>query len=68
MNRYKQFVIVNYHNGGSYIDCLESDNPIDMARVYDFYVNTQDFDVDKDSLILTDHPTIYNLDDAEKLV
>lgn len=60
---YKKTVLINWYNGGTSVESFVSDNEITLNRVVAYYVNTQDFNSDKDSLeIMEYNPNFINLD------
>ena len=69
MKKHCQTVAVEFKNGGGIcLYNLESNAPVNLGRVVDFFENTQDFNCQRDSLYLVDPAVNYDLDEAENLV
>ena len=60
---YKQSLLVEFRNTEPFIYELESEQPITMDRIVEYFVKVEDWDENRDSLTLLDQSTIIDLDE-----
>ena len=60
---YKQSLLVEFRNTEPFIYELESEQPITMDRIVEYFVKVEDWDEARDSLTLLDQSTIIDLDE-----
>jgi hypothetical protein len=59
---YKQNLLVEFRNTEPFIYDLESEQPITMDRIVEYFVKVEDWNEERDSLTLLDASTVIDLD------
>lgn len=54
--KYKQYVILEFNNTGPCVELFQSDEPITVEKVHEFYKKTDDFNEDKDAFTFVGSP------------
>jgi hypothetical protein len=64
---YKQLVMVEFRNCSPFIYNVVSDKPITLDGVVEYFISTEDFNEERDSITFLDELTTINLDDLDNL-
>lgn len=55
--QFKQYVIMEFRNAGISLEVFTSDKKITIDQVLQHYVDTEDFNEDRDNITFVDAPT-----------